>query len=114
MKKPYQILIGIAAIAMQACAPVRPAAEEASAYVYNFAPTRYVPSESPGTMIERFLGQRDVGDLHRSADNTLYYVSRQDVSETFQYDFNTGNLTFNKGRKRNAGSIPQLPDSARS
>lgn len=112
MNKLLLLLLGTAVAALQGCAQLRPAADAVNVYTFE---SRDTAAQDPRALVDRFLGVRDVGDLYRSDDSTLHYVSKQDVSETFEYDPATGNFTFNKSMKKYKGSfVPQLPDSQRS
>ena len=107
------LLIGIVVSAIQGCAQLRPPADVID--VYTFEPPRAIAPDSSKKLIEKFLGARDVGDLYRSDDNTVYYVSKQDVSENFEYNLTTENLTFNRSIRKYAGNfVPQLPDPQQS
>jgi hypothetical protein len=110
MKKSNHFLIGAIASLLSACthsiAPIE------NIYVYTFAEVVPAESNDPRKLIERFLGARDVSGLYRSDENTVYYVSKDDVNETFEQDLNNGNFTYNKGMKKYMGEFaPQLPSS---
>jgi hypothetical protein len=113
MKKLYLLLAAVVLFAIDGCTPIRPSAEDV--HVYTFEPPSGISRDDSSRLIEKFLGARDVGDLYRSDDNSVYYVSKQDVSETFEHDLTTGNFTFNKSMRKHTGDfVPQLPDPQQS
>jgi hypothetical protein len=113
MNKLLLFLIGIIVSTIQGCAQLRPSTDAIA--VYTFEPPSAIAPDNSKRLIEKFLGVRDVGDLYRSDDNTVYYVSKQDVSETFEHDLTTENLTFNKSMRKYTGNfVPQLPEPQQS
>ena len=116
MKKSIPILIAIAvAFMLYACRrteeqqPPNEGAKE-NVFVYNFEPFATKTVDDSKKLIEKVLGSRDVGDLYKSDDNTVYFTSKDDVSETFENDLNNGNFTFNRSMKQYMGTAtPQLP-----
>lgn len=88
--------------------PQGPAGE--AVYVYQFENKAVADSAESKRMVQRFLGERNIGDLYKSDENSVYYVSDEDVNETFQQDLNNGNFTFNRSMKKYEGDYaPQLP-----
>jgi hypothetical protein len=66
--------------------------------------------EDSKKLLKRLLDVSAPGDLYRSNENTVYYVSPKDVTETFECDLNNGNFTYNKSLKKYAGDYaPKLP-----
>ena len=113
MNKLLLLLVGIIVIASQGWAQQRSSTD--AIYVYTFEPLSLIARDNSKSLIEKFLGMRDVEDLYRSTDNTVYYVSKQDVSETFEHDLTTENFTFNKSMRKYAGNfVPQLPEAQQS
>jgi len=79
-------------------------------FVYNFEDAATKTVDDSKKLIEKFLGSRDLANLYKSDDNTVYYTSKDDVSETFENDLNNGNFTFNRSMKQYMGTnAPQLP-----
>lgn len=112
MNKLSLVFLGTAVIAIQGCASVQPSTDGVAVYTFERASTLF--PDNPKVLVEKYIGTRDT-DLYRSPDNTVHYVSRQDVSETLEFDPGTGNLTFNKSMKKHAGGfVPQLPTSQQS
>jgi hypothetical protein len=111
MKTTVLTLIGVATLSLAgACTHKEQPQPEKTVFVYTFERPAVMDSNDSKKLIERFLGARDVGDLYKSSDNTLYYVSKTDVSETFEHDINNGNFTYNKSMKKYTGDyVPQLP-----
>jgi hypothetical protein len=113
MKRTLLILIGATfALTLYSCKrgqqPPPPPTENVFVYSFEEAPAR--SADDSKKLIEKFLGSRDLGDLYRSDDNTVYFVSKDDVSETFENDLNNGNFTFNRSMKQYMGTnTPQLP-----
>ena len=97
------------ALLLGSCAHQRP--PRGDVYVYTFASRGPESADHTKKLIETFVGATvDAGTLYRSEENSVYYVSRTDVSETFERDLNTGNITFNRSMKKYMGSyVPQLP-----
>jgi hypothetical protein len=84
--------------------------KQPNVYVYTFESPAVIKPADSKKLIEKFLGTRDVGDLYKSDENTVYFVSKEDVSETFEQDLNNGNFTYNKSMKKYTGNyVPQLP-----
>jgi hypothetical protein len=112
MNKLSLLLLGTAVLAIQGCAPLRPSTDSVALYTFERAAT---PSpDSSKSLVEKYIGARDA-DLYRSPNNTVHYVSKSDVTETFEFDVGTGNLTFNKSMKKHVGGfVPQLPTSEQS
>lgn len=110
MKKSAYVLIGIIAALFSAC--THSIAPSENVYIYTFAEAIPAESNDPKKLIERFLGARDVSGLYKSDENTVYFVSKDDVNETFEQDLNNGNFTYNKGMKKYMGEfVPKLPSS---
>lgn len=87
-----------------------PAPGKEAVYVYHFENKGVADPADSKKMLRRFLGERDIGNLYKSDENSVYYVSDEDVNETFQQDLNNGNFTFNRSMKKYAGDYaPQLP-----
>jgi hypothetical protein len=112
MKRTLLILIASAiALTAYACKPrgqEPPTKETVFVYTFEGPATRSVDDSKK--LIEKFLGNRDLGNLYKSDENTVYYTSKDDVSETFENDLNNGNFTFNRSMKQYLGtSVPQLP-----
>ncbi|MDX6694644.1 MAG: hypothetical protein QOF02_2247 [Blastocatellia bacterium] len=115
MKKTLLLLMGLTiTLLMSSCSScgrtTEPPASKETVYVYTFeSPAAASPDDSK-KLIEKFLGTSNVGDLYKSDENTVYYVSKDDVSETFEHDLNNGNITYNKSMKKYMGDfVPQLP-----
>jgi hypothetical protein len=115
MKRTLLILIASAiALTVYACKPrgeggEQPPSKE-TVFVYTFEGPANRSVDDSKKLIEKFLGSRDLGNLYKSDDNTVYYTSKDDVSETFENDLNNGNFTFNRSMKQYMGtSVPQLP-----
>lgn len=110
MKNFAYVVIGAIALFVSAC--THSVAPRETVYVYTFAETPATESNDPKKLIERFLGTRDVSGLYKSDENTVYYVSKEDVNESFEQDLNNGNFTYNKGMKKYMGEfVPTLPSS---
>ncbi len=112
MKKTLLILIA-SAIALTVCA-CKPRGEQPptkeNVFVYTFEGPGKGTVEDSKKLVEKFIGSRDLGNLYKSDENTVYYTSKDDVSETFENDLNNGNFTFNRSMKQYMGtSAPQLP-----
>jgi hypothetical protein len=111
MKKSFLTFLGIViASSTYSCTSKERPQPENNVYVYTFERPA-ISSDDSKKLIEKFLGARNVGDLYKSSENTVYYVSKEDVSETFEHDLNTGNFTYNKSMKTYTGNYaPRLPD----
>lgn len=112
MKRTLSLLLIVSAIALTffACKRKEPPPPRESVFVYTFEerPTRSVDDSKK--LIEKFLGSRDLGNVYKSDENTIYFTSKDDVTETFENDLNNGNFTFNRSMKQYLGtSAPQLP-----
>jgi hypothetical protein len=80
-------------------------------YIYSFEDSRILTLDDSKKTLEKFLGAVDTGSLYKSDENTVYYVSKNDVTETFEQDLNNGNFTFKKGFKKYLGEYaPRLPN----
>ena len=113
MNRISLLLIGVGVGAIQGCAQLKPATDVVS--LYTFEPPAPTQTDNSKRLLDKFLGVRDGGDLYRSDANTVHYVSKQDVSESFEYDLANENFTFNKSMSRYAGNfVPQLPDPQQS
>ena len=112
MKRTLLILIASAiALTIYACKPrgEQPPTKE-TVFVYTFEGPATRSVDDSKKLIEKFLGSRDLGNLYKSDENTVYYTSKDDVSETFENDLNNGNFTFNRSMKQYMGTnVPQLP-----
>lgn len=112
MKKTLSILIVSAiALTLYACKPKgeQPPPKE-SVFVYTFEAPAKGTVEDSKKLVEKFIGSRDLGNLYKSDENTVYYASKDDASETFENDLNNGNFTFSRSLKQYMGtSAPQLP-----
>ena len=111
MKKLSLLLIvALTLLASYSCKRKTPPAK-GNVFVYTFeaGPTR--TTQDAGKLVDRFIGTgRDLSGLYKSDDNTVYYVSKDDVTETFENDLNTGNFTFNRSMRQYLGdNAPQLP-----
>ena len=115
MKRTLLILIGVAVtLTLFSCRrtqpPTPPPPSKENVFVYSFEEAPGKTVDDSKKLIEKFLGKRDVGDLYKSDENTVYFVSQEDVSETFENDLNNGNFTFNRSMKAYLGTnAPQLP-----
>ena len=113
MKRILSLLLIASAIALVSFACKRtepPPPPRENVFVYTFAEPATKSVEDSKKLIEKFLGSRDLGNLYKSDDNTIYFTSKDDVSETFENDLNNGNFTFNRSMKQYMGtSAPQLP-----
>jgi hypothetical protein len=117
MKRTPLILIGaVIALSGFSCRrseqtpppPPPPAKENAFVYTFEGPATRTVDDSKK--LIEKFLGSRDLTNLYKSDENTVYYTSKDDVTETFENDLNNGNFTFNRSMQKYAGTnAPELP-----
>lgn len=112
MKTITAVLVSIPlALSIQACTPTHelPASKD-HAYIYTFESPSVSSQTDSHALIERFLGSRQTSDLYKSDDNTVYYVSGEDVNETFEHDLTTQNFSFNKRRSvQGVNERPQLP-----
>lgn len=104
------LFVTTALICQFSCKPKsEPPTSKGDVYVYSFEDSRILSSDDSKKMVERFLGTKDTGPLYKSDENTVYYVSKDDVTETLEHDLNTGNFTFNKGMKKYLGDYaPRL------
>jgi hypothetical protein len=84
-----------------------PATKE-NLYVYTLESPKTMSPGDIKPLIQKYLGVSDIPDLHKSDDNTVYFVSDADVNETLQVNLSNRNLTFNKGKKA-AIDVPELP-----
>jgi len=113
MKRILSLLLIASAIALISFACKRkepPPPPSENVFVYTFAEPATKSVEDSKKLIEKFLGSRDLGNLYKSDDNTIYFTSKEDVSETFENDLNNGNFTFNRSMKQYMGTnAPQLP-----
>ncbi|HEV2830143.1 MAG TPA: hypothetical protein VGW76_21265 [Pyrinomonadaceae bacterium] len=113
MKRILSLLLIASAIALISFACKRkepPPPPSENVFVYTFAEPATKSVEDSKKLIEKFLGSRDLGNLYKSDDNTIYFTSKDDVSETFENDLNNGNFTFNRSMKQYMGTnAPQLP-----
>lgn len=81
-----------------------------SVYIYSLETPSGLSKENARTLITKFTGDKDPGDLVQSDDSILYYVSKTDLNTTFEQDLKTGNFTFNKNMNRYMGDYaPKLP-----
>jgi hypothetical protein len=116
MKKTLSVLIGLTiTLFMSSCSScgrkTQPPASKETVYLYTFESTAPTSPDDSKRLVEKFMGARDLSDLYKSDENIVYYVSKDDVSETFEQDLNNGNITFNKSMKKYTGDyVPQLPN----
>ena len=112
MKKVLFAAIVTAALVFQfSCKPKGGgSSRNENVYVYSFARVGILSPDDSKKMVEKFLGTTDTGPLYKSAENTVYFTSKDDVTATFEHDLDTGNFTFNKGMKKYLGDYaPRLP-----
>lgn len=82
--------------------------EDVSIYAFE-APSKTTLTASR-TIIGRLLGATVTNRLYKSDENIEYYVSSEDVNETFEHDLNTGNISFHRSMQKYTGDYtPQLP-----
>ena len=113
MTKKSTILAAVLlALGVSACATThRPPSSKEAVYLYSFSRTSPLGVGDAQKNITQFLGARPTADLYRSPDNTVYYVSPADVTETFEQDLDSGNFTFKKSMKAYMGDArPHLPE----
>jgi hypothetical protein len=114
MKRTLSLILIASAIALisLACKPKvpPPPPPRDNVFVYTFEDPTTRSVEDSKKLIEKFLGSRDLGNLYKSDENTIYFTSKDDVTETFENDLNNGNFTFNRSMKQYLGTnAPQLP-----
>ena len=111
MKNSVKVLVGLLiAPLIYSCAHQAP--PTSNHYIYSFENPSLLSAKDSTQIIQKFLGKRDVGDLYKSNENTVYFVSKEEVSETLEHDLNTGNFTFNKSMRKYKGDfVPKLPAS---
>jgi hypothetical protein len=109
MNMKLLVASGMYALLLCSCAHQKSPREDV--YVYTFVGRGPEGADETKRMIETFVGVTgDIGTLYKSDENSVYYVSKTDVSETFERDLNTGNITFNKSMKKYLGAfVPRLP-----
>lgn len=110
MKKLSLLIVALTLLTAYSCRPkTRPGTENVFVYTLEPAPVR--TAQDAGKLVEQFIGAgRDLSNLYKSDDSTVYYVSKDDVTETLENDLNTGNFTFNRGMRGYLGDYaPQLP-----
>jgi hypothetical protein len=79
-------------------------------YVYTFQTPQGLSTDNARNLITTFLGEKQPEGLVRSAENIVYFSSKDDLNATFEQDLNNGNFTFNKSMKSYLGDYaPRLP-----